>query len=190
MATAWSLPVGPWTALILFIAAVTVYKRIISSRKSRYAHLPLPPGPTRLPVLGNIFSLPDPKRPEHTHWKQHHDLYGPISAVEVLGTTLVLLHDRTVARELLANAPYAAHTAGRPEMVFAGKMCGYEKIVLCRGNDEGLRHGRKMLARELGSKEAVGRFEGVIEDEVRRMVGRMGRRVGMGPGNWFAEFQT
>jgi hypothetical protein len=187
----WSPPSGIWAALALLLS-LTLYITL-SPRKSPHAHLPLPPSPPRLPLLGSPSSLPSPSLPEHVHWSSHAALYGPISSISILNTTLIILHDRTVARELLASAPYAAHTAGRPEMVFAGKLCGYEKIVLCRGSDEGLRRGRRMLARELGGREVV-RWRGVIEGEVGRMVGRMGRVMlegkGRRNGGLFEQFQT
>jgi hypothetical protein len=40
------------------------------------ARAPLPPGPRRLPLVGNIADLPPSGTPEYLHWLKHKDLYG------------------------------------------------------------------------------------------------------------------
>jgi hypothetical protein len=82
--------------------------------------LPLPPGPKGLPILGNFTDLPPKGTTEFEHWIKHKDLYGPISSVTVLGQTIVLVHDREVAFELLEER--ATKYSSRPHMVFASDM--------------------------------------------------------------------
>ncbi|GAB7335861.1 hypothetical protein MBLNU13_g08124t1 [Cladosporium sp. NU13] len=89
------------------------------------------PDPTPLPLLGNITSFPpSDDRPEYLHWLKHKDLYGPISAVNMIGTTLMIIHSRALVHALLSNE--AARTAGRPEMTMANDLCGHKRIVLCQ----------------------------------------------------------
>ncbi|KAL4995528.1 hypothetical protein BDV10DRAFT_187957 [Aspergillus recurvatus] len=49
----------------------------------------------------NITDFPQRGIPEHMHWLKHKDIYGGISSVSDLGMTLVILHDKKIAHELL-----------------------------------------------------------------------------------------
>lgn len=94
--------------------------------------LPLPPGPNKLPVVGNIRDLPPPGAREYQHWLEHKNLYGPISSVTVLGQTIVIIHDKAVAVELMDKR--ANVHSGRPKMKFCFDMCVWMAILyfLCR----------------------------------------------------------
>lgn len=81
---------------------------------------PLPPGPKKTFLLGNIRDLPPADTPEWVHWMKHKELYGPISSLSVLGQTIVVISDHKAAFDLLdkRNAIYSE----RPVMHFAGEM--------------------------------------------------------------------
>lgn len=81
---------------------------------------PLPPGPKGLPLVGNVNDLPPPGVPEYQHWLEHKDRYGPLSSVTVLGQTMIIIHDKDVAFELLEKR--ANRTSGRPHMKFGFDM--------------------------------------------------------------------
>ena len=87
-----------------------------------------------------------------------------------MGMTLVLVHDKRAAHELLEQA--ASKTSGRPTMVMANKLCGYESIVLCQGYNSTFRRYRKYLHRELGTKVSAAQFRDVQEFEVKRQLVR------------------
>ena len=55
-------------AVYLFVQFT--YSKIRSNR-------PLPPGPKRLPLIGNLLDLP--KGPEGPHWAKHKALYGKLA---------------------------------------------------------------------------------------------------------------
>jgi hypothetical protein len=80
----------------------------------------LPPGPRGLPLLGNLKDLAPPGKPEFLHWLKHKDLYGPISSITVLGQTMVFIHDRNIALDLLEKR--AVVHSGRPKMKFGFDM--------------------------------------------------------------------
>jgi hypothetical protein len=129
------------------------------------------PGPTPLPLLGNITSFPPTNgTPEHLHWLTHKTTYGPVSAVSVLGTTLVIIHDRNLAHELLEKE--AAKTAGRPEMVMANELCGYKRIMLCQSYTPAFKQSRKLVHRELGTQVSAAQFRETQEREVKRQLVR------------------
>lgn len=70
----------------------------LSRRKSS---IPLPPGPKGLPFVGNIADLPPLGMPEYQNWLEHKDRYGPLSSVTVLGQTIIVIHDKRFALELM-----------------------------------------------------------------------------------------
>jgi Cytochrome P450 len=154
-----------------------------ASRQQRQKR-PLPPGPKPLPLLGNTRDLPRAGVPEHEHWLAHKDLYGGISSVTVLGTTLVLIHDKKIAHDLLERA--ASKTSGRPAMTMANTLCGYERIVVCQGYNPTFRRCRKYLHQELGTRASAAHFEDAQEVEVNRQLVRVLRE----PDKWLDHFKT
>lgn len=110
-----------FTAKLYFALAtllVILVVRRIWSRTSALA--PLPPGPKRWPLIGNMLDLPSKGQIECLHWIKHKNLYGPISSVGVLGQTIIVVHDREAASELLVKR--AANYSDRPLSTFANEM--------------------------------------------------------------------
>ncbi|KAF5495364.1 Multifunctional cytochrome P450 monooxygenase [Colletotrichum siamense] len=154
-----------WPILaILGLVAYTVYHHATKPRGK------LPPGPKPLPLLGNIRDFPPNGVPEHLHWIKHKDLYGPISSVTVMGITLVIVNDRQMAHDLLDQD--AVKTSGRPTMEMAGKLCGYENVLLCQGYTPDYLRRRKFVHQELGTKASAAQFLDVQVAEVGRQLVR------------------
>ena len=156
-------------SLVLWgIVALVGY--LVYQHSNQRAHRKLPPGPKPLPILGNIKDFPPDGTPEHEHWMKHKDLYGGVSSVTVMGMTLVIIHDQKAAHELLELN--ASKTSGRPTMVMANKLCGYESIVLCQGYTPIVRRYRKYLHRALGTKTSAAEVLQGQEIEVNRQLVR------------------
>ncbi|KAL3959402.1 hypothetical protein ACCO45_007564 [Purpureocillium lilacinum] len=114
--------------------------------------------------------LPSPGAVEFQHWLKHKDDYGTISSVTVMGMTLIIIHDKDAAHELLDKQ--SSNTSGRPSMVFANELCGYGSIVICQSYTPTFRHSRKLLHKELGTKTSASRFAAAQELEVNRQLVR------------------
>lgn len=95
-----------------------ILKTLVFSKRTALA--PLPPGPKALPVLGNITDRIPSGMPEFAHWVKHKHRYGPISSVTSLGQTIVILHDKSMAVELMDKR--GSRHSGRPRMKFAMDM--------------------------------------------------------------------
>lgn len=80
----------------------------------------LPPGPKGLPLLGNVFDMPDPSQKAHLHWRKFKKLYGPLSSVTVLGQTIIVLNDYDTAVELLGKN--SVMFSDRAPLTFVGEM--------------------------------------------------------------------
>ena len=63
------------------------------------ASLPFPPGPPRIPLLGNIFNIP--KSFEHVTYAEWGKKYGDIVYATTFGRHIVILNSVKVANDLL-----------------------------------------------------------------------------------------
>ncbi|KFY98401.1 hypothetical protein V500_01692 [Pseudogymnoascus sp. VKM F-4518 (FW-2643)] len=167
-----------WVIITLIGYFIYRYSSARSGRRN------VPPGPKPLPIIGNARDFPPADVPEFQHWLKHKDLYGPISSVTVLGMMLVVIHDKKAAHDLLEQN--AIKTSGRPTMVFANQMCGYETVMVCQGYNSTFRHHRKLLHQELGTKASAAQFRDVQEIEVSRQLVRMLNE----PGKFLEHFKT
>lgn len=103
--------------LAAFVPAIVLVWAWLSRRQ---ASVGLPPGPKGLPLVGNVNDLPPPGVPEYQHWLRHKELYGSLSSVTVLGQTLIIIHDKEVAFELMEKR--ASKYSGRPNSKFGSEM--------------------------------------------------------------------
>ncbi|TEB34027.1 cytochrome P450 [Coprinellus micaceus] len=87
--------VGVALASIVVFALLVRWKR---SSKSALKSLPLPPGPKRLPILGNLLQLPQ-VRPWEEYQKMS-QVYGDIMYLEALGQPIILLNSLSRATEI------------------------------------------------------------------------------------------
>ncbi|KAL2871615.1 cytochrome P450 [Aspergillus lucknowensis] len=79
---------------------------------------PLPPGPKRLPLIGNLHQYP-----QNEPWKTYqnwHKLYGPIISLKLGQRILIVLGSHKVVRELLEKR--GAIYSSRPQMAVAERV--------------------------------------------------------------------
>ncbi|KAL2813599.1 cytochrome P450 [Aspergillus granulosus] len=174
------MAVLPWVILgITTLLGYLIYREIFNGTGRK-----LPPGPEPIPLLGNLGDFPPNGALEYQHWLRHKKLYGGISSVSVMGMTLVIIHDRQAARELLEQN--SNKTSGRPTMVMANKLCGYENIIICQDYNSTFRRSRKFLHRALGTQSSPAEFRGVQEAEVHKQLVRALNH----PDQWLEHFKT
>ncbi|KJZ68017.1 hypothetical protein HIM_12592 [Hirsutella minnesotensis 3608] len=116
-------------------------------------------------------SLPPKELPDYQHWLKHKDTYGPISSVLVMDRTLILIHDREVAYDLLQKK--SMKTSSRPQTEFGHKLCGFDKILVMQDYDDRYRCHRKMIHQHLGSRAAMAQYNDILEVEARRFLLRV-----------------
>ncbi|KAM0319659.1 hypothetical protein ACHAPQ_010255 [Fusarium lateritium] len=131
----------------------------------------LPPGPKPLPFFGNIRDMPNGIIPEYQHWIKFKDLYGPISHVSSFGQSLIILHDRDAANEILEKS--STKTSGRPQFIFGNEMCGYNRILSFQPYGKTFKHHRKLVHQQLGTKATTSRFHDTQDVESRRLLLRI-----------------
>ncbi|KER00066.1 hypothetical protein AUEXF2481DRAFT_31 [Aureobasidium subglaciale EXF-2481] len=120
--------------------------------------------------------LPAGSTPEYQHWLTHKDVYGPISSITVLGQTMVLIHDRKQAHELLVER--ANIHSGRPKLKFGFDMVGWNNTMAGLQCNSIFKLYRKYAHQQLGSKTSVERYNEVQEVSVGRFLWRVNQDKG------------
>ncbi|KAL5040935.1 hypothetical protein BDW71DRAFT_212621 [Aspergillus fruticulosus] len=160
-------PISILLTLPLGIVLLYFLKRSLTKKQSA----PLPPGPPREPLIGNLRDLPSPDQKNWVHFLKHKDLYGPLSSLTVFGQTIVILNDARVAFDLLEKRSNIY--SSRPRMVFAGEMVGWEHILAMQPYSDMFRAYRKAMHRVLGTKNVIAQFNELQDVEVRRFLLRV-----------------
>ncbi|KAI8214231.1 Multifunctional cytochrome P450 monooxygenase [Colletotrichum sp. SAR 10_76] len=145
------------------LLAVFIVDKLLQARKNANRP-PLPPGPKGLPLVGNIRDLPQPTEFAARFWLKHKDLYGPISSVQVLGKTLIIINDAQVASEMLDKR--SSEFSSRPTIVLAGEMVGWNDGTGQLRYDDTLRLHRKVFSRILGTRSTAAQYNTLQEAEV------------------------
>lgn len=101
-----------------------------------------------------------------------------------MGQTIILIHDREVAHELMGKQ--SLKTAGRPQTEFGTGMCGFGELLPIQQYNHDFRLARKLMQQQLGTKGVVSQFDELQTNEVRKFLGR----VAKDPETIFEEFET
>ncbi|RHZ47488.1 cytochrome P450 [Aspergillus thermomutatus] len=154
--------------VLLGLIALYLISRLFLTKS---ASGPLPPGPSRKPIVGNLSDLPSPGEQDWKHWLKYKDSYGPISSISVPGQTIIIVNDSKIAFDLLEKR--SSVYSSRPRMVFASKMVGWENGLATQTYSDRFRAYRKAMHRTIGSKVSVMQFNPLQEVEVRRFLLRV-----------------
>ncbi|KAJ7629458.1 cytochrome P450 [Mycena polygramma] len=93
----------------------------------RATFLPLPPGPRKLPLLGNLLSMPR-KLPWVTFARWSEAYSSDIIHLNVAGTSIVVLNTIEAATDLLDKR--SSIYSSRPRMVMAKELVGWDAVFM------------------------------------------------------------
>ncbi|KZV73583.1 cytochrome P450 [Peniophora sp. CONT] len=147
-------------------AAMFIVKRMLS--RSRPAQ-PLPPGPPRLPLIGNALDLPQ-KEPYKVYMEWGRK-YGPIMHGSVLGQPLIIVNNLAIATELLEKR--ATLYSERPTLPMAGELSGWDNVLALQHYDDRWRAYRRHFHSFVGARVALKRHSSLLEYEARLLVQRL-----------------
>ncbi|OAX32460.1 cytochrome P450, partial [Rhizopogon vinicolor AM-OR11-026] len=131
--------------IVFLLALLSVWK----SKKS--SSLPLPPGPPRIPFLGNALDI-DISEPHVTYTRWGHQ-YGDIIYSRLLGQDYIIVNSEKVARTLSDTRRSAVH-ASRPQLSIY-KLLGVESTTATIPYGDTWRVHRKLFHQTLRSDATV-----------------------------------
>ncbi|KAL5728115.1 hypothetical protein ACHQM5_001237 [Ranunculus cassubicifolius] len=141
--------------------------------------LPSPPGPTPLPILGNLLSL-SPSL--HTYFTTLSHTYGPIYKLKLGTKTAIIISSPALAKEILKDHDSVFSNRDVPAVAKEAAYNGKD-IVWSQYGDE-WRMLRKVCVRELlgsSSIEAVYRLRRrELRGMVKNLYGRIGEEINVG----------
>ncbi|KAI1498864.1 cytochrome P450 [Biscogniauxia marginata] len=147
----------------------------------------LPPGPKRLPLIGNLHQKPKSARWLHYYnWTKE---YGPIMYVNMGGQSLVIVSTNQAAQDLLSRK--SAQYAHRPRMVMAFELVTRHLHMLWRPYDEIHRRHQRLEAPLLNIRSA-NCYRPIHELESRQLLFDIGNEykvVGMKGSNFHQHFR-
>ncbi|KAK0484301.1 cytochrome P450 [Armillaria luteobubalina] len=162
--------------------ALAVFIWVVISLKRRAPSSPLPPGPRRMPVIGNLLDLPKDKEREWETWAEWGKRYGGISSAVVLGQTIIVLNSYSVAKELLNNR--SANYSDRPPMPMH-VISGWSNLILVLGYGSAFRAQRKLFHKILGTMENFQRFYHIEDEQTRKFL----KDIQRDPDHWIEHIQ-
>ncbi|KAB8256198.1 O-methylsterigmatocystin oxidoreductase [Aspergillus pseudonomiae] len=130
-------------------------------------HPPLPPGPWRKPIIGNLTDFPPKGTPEWLFWAKHQEKYGPISSLEVMGQTIIMINDTQLGIEIMHKK--SALSQMIPDAPFA-HMAGWGMSLATERNKQAWKTIRANMKQEIGTRRAVSAFHPKMEIGIRRFL--------------------
>ncbi|KAI0770763.1 CyP450 monooxygenase [Irpex lacteus] len=93
---------APSSSVLAIFAILVVIVHLVYKRRwlNRLRGCKLPPGPRRLPIVGNLFDLPNTEQP-WTVYNEWADVYGDMVFTQVMNTPMLLVSSTEVAFDLL-----------------------------------------------------------------------------------------
>ncbi|PIG82110.1 hypothetical protein AARAC_000037 [Aspergillus arachidicola] len=104
-----------YSSVILLIALILGYGLSVFIKRNR---LSLPPGPPRLPLIGNLHQ--SAKEEPWKRYQEWHEAYGPIISLKYGQKTLIVLGNHQVTRDLLDKR--SSLYSSRPQMLVADRV--------------------------------------------------------------------
>ncbi|XP_042447350.1 cytochrome P450 71A1-like [Zingiber officinale] len=160
---------------LLFLVVLLCSLLLAGGREARTnpAIRKLPPGPAKLPVIGNLHQI----RGNLLHqslWEISKQ-YGPLMHLKLGQVSAVVVSSATLAREVLKTFDLAccsrAHNVASSEISYGRSDMGFIPY------GERWRQLRKLCTVEFFSARKINSFESVREDEIKRMEKRISSRI-------------
>jgi cytochrome P450 len=148
--------------------------------------LPVPPGPSGYPVIGNLLDMPTKEQPQkfsemgkeygtHICFLREHcaitSVIGPLMHLNVLGQPIVVVNDIKIATELLEKRSNIY--SDRPSMRMAGEMVGWSNTLALQKYGPSFRSYRRHFFRMFGSRAGLESYNPLFEAAGHNMLKKL-----------------
>ncbi|KAJ7148774.1 cytochrome P450 [Mycena crocata] len=163
------------TSALVPAALVLLVVLFVWQRKSKAQAGPLPPGPTPVPILGNILDLTAKELwLVATKWAKQ---FGDVVHVHIVGQGLVFLNSPEATMDLLDKK--GSIYGDKPSLVMAGELCGCDNMVAFTRYGDTSKRQRRLLNQAFGV-QVIPSYHPLIETETHSFI----RRLIADPGNY------
>ncbi|KAI3603933.1 cytochrome p450 [Moniliophthora roreri] len=128
----------------------------------------LPPGPSPLPLLGNVFDMPSGQ--EWLTFAEWGRKYGGICSVTLMGQPMIIINSADIMAELDKKS---AIYSDRPRLEMGGELVGYSKTLVLVPYGDRFRNYRRYISRLIGTPKAMSKFYPMEEVEMHRFLQRV-----------------
>ncbi|KAF7368779.1 Cytochrome P450 [Mycena venus] len=151
-----------------WVVATVLASWYIWQRKPKAQAGPLPPGPTPVPILGNVRDLTAKELwLAATKWAKK---FGDVVHVHVVGQGLVFLSSPEATMDLLDRK--GSIYGDKPALVMAGELCGCENMVAFTRYGDVSKRQRKLLNQAFGV-QVIPSYHPLIETETHSFLRRL-----------------
>ncbi|PWA39651.1 cytochrome P450 [Artemisia annua] len=151
------------SSLIVILVTFFFLFKLIRKTRLENTHPKLPPGPLKLPLIGNLFSLISREAP-HYVLRNLAQKHGPLMHLQLGEISALVVSSRRVAKEILIKNDIAF--ANRPE-ILAGKIMYNSTDIALSPYGSYWRQMKKICTLELLSAKKVKSFSYIREAEVK-----------------------
>ncbi|XP_004511998.1 cytochrome P450 71D8-like [Cicer arietinum] len=161
MEAPFSFYVIPFILLFLLHRLAKYYKPKTSLNK-------LPPGPRKLPLIGNLHQLAMSKKLPHYALKELSHKYGPLMHLQLGEISTVIVSSPKLAKEVMKTHDVAF--ANRPKLLSPEIMAYGSKDIVFSPYGDYWRQMRKICVLELLNAKRVQSFSYIREDETNKFI--------------------
>ncbi|CAH2047965.1 unnamed protein product [Thlaspi arvense] len=151
--------------LLYIVAALVIFASLLIAKSKRKPKKNLPPGPPRLPIIGNLHQLGE--KP-HRAMVELSKTYGPLMSLKLGSVTTVVATSVETVRDVLKT--YDLECCSRPYMTYPARITYNLKDLVFSPYDKYWRQVRKLTVVELYTAKRVQSFRHIREEEVASFV--------------------
>ncbi|XP_054773144.2 cytochrome P450 2J4-like [Lytechinus pictus] len=149
------------TAILLVLFGLTRIKDVSSKKLVR------PPGPSGIPLLGNLLTVAFSKLYQHELVNQWSKKYGDVFWFKIFGTGVVIINDMDVVQKTFQNS----EVCDRAPFFALDHVIGRENNGIAFANGGSWKEQRKFFVSVFRKVDiGVSRLEDIVSDQVRNIV--------------------
>ncbi|XP_056693014.1 cytochrome P450 71D445 isoform X2 [Spinacia oleracea] len=153
-----------FSVIIFLLIPILIILKLLKPIKK----LNLPPGPRKLPIIGNLHQLASKNTPPHHRLQELAGVYGPIMHLRLGEVPTVIISSADLAKVVMRA--HDANFANRPELIVAKDLYyDYSDIGLAPYG-EYWRQVRKIATLELFTARRVQSFRAIREEETTNFI--------------------
>lgn len=152
--------------LLLYVISFLIILFIFSKKSSKTRNYSLPPGPKKLPIVGNILELAG--EVQHRVLRDFAKKYGPIMHLQLAEISIIVVSSSHVAKNVLKT--HDLNFADRAQIQLSKIIVEDTKDVVFNLYDDYWRQMKKVCTVELLTTRKVKSFRAIREDEGQSLV--------------------